>query len=196
MREVTIGQFMERYHVDPAQAARVEKLARALAGQLLANADCDREVELQLLAWAARLHEVGISVAHSGYHKHSAYILKNADMPGFSKKEQAQLSLLALAHRGSLAKMQGQLADHKDQTGALALRLAALMHRSRSATEPPVLYAKRTHSGFRLQLPGPWLDNNPLTATALKEEVQEWKNLGIELKVSSPQDEDSLARAG
>ncbi|MBI2313459.1 MAG: exopolyphosphatase [Betaproteobacteria bacterium] len=196
MREVTVKQFMERYHVVAPQAARVEALARVLAHQLFAGLDCDQEVELQLLSWAALLHEVGISVSHSGYHKHTAYILKNADMPGFSKKEQAQLSLLALAHRGSLAKMQGHLTEAKDQAGALALRLAALMYRSRSATELPPMQVKRTSSGFRLQLPEPWVDANPLTATALKDEVKEWKGLGVELKVSHLQDADSIVTPG
>ena len=132
-------------------------------------------------------------MAHSGYHKHSAYILKNADMPGFSRKEQAQLALLALAHRGTLSKMQGELIEEKDRAGALALRLAALFYRSRSPLELPAIQVKRTRSGFRLELAESWLHNNPLTATALKEEMREWKSLGVELKVSSLQDEDSVA---
>ena len=46
------------------------------------------------IAWAAKLHEIGISVAYSGYHKHSAYIVQNADMPGFSRMEQWRLATL------------------------------------------------------------------------------------------------------
>ena len=107
MREITVRQFMQRYRVDSAQAARVESLALFLARQLLINVADEAENSLHILSWAARLHEVGISVAHSGYHKHSAYILGNADMPGFSRREQERLSALTLGHRGAVVKGAG-----------------------------------------------------------------------------------------
>ena len=84
-----------------------------------------------MLSWAAKLHEIGLSVAHNGYHKHSAYILRNADMPGFSKMEQSRLATLVLAHRGSLDKMQGLLEGEVDLALVAAMRLAALFYRSR-----------------------------------------------------------------
>ena len=84
-RDATVTQFMRRYHVDVAQAARVEALALALFDQVAAHITQDAESARRLLIWAARLHEVGITIAHAGYHIHSAYILGNADMPGFLK---------------------------------------------------------------------------------------------------------------
>ncbi|NCS75641.1 MAG: exopolyphosphatase, partial [Gallionella sp.] len=77
MREATVQQFMRRYHVAAQQAKRVADLSISLARQFLAG-QLDESTQ-QHLQWAARLHEIGISVAHSGYHKHSAYILANAD---------------------------------------------------------------------------------------------------------------------
>ena len=71
MREVTVRQFMQRYRVDSAQARRVESLALLLGKQLLTGFPDEAEEMLHFLSWSARLHEVGISVAHSGYHKHS-----------------------------------------------------------------------------------------------------------------------------
>ena len=65
----------------------------------------DDHPDFQLLSWAARLHEIGISVAHAGYHKHSAYIVGNADMPGFSRMDQSRLARVVLAHRGKLEKV-------------------------------------------------------------------------------------------
>ena len=83
------------------------------------------------MRWAARLHEIGISVAYSGYHKHSAYIINNADMPGFSNDEQRALSLLVLAHRRSLNKVAKRLEEHEvDWNMVFALRLAALSTRA------------------------------------------------------------------
>lgn len=195
MREATVTQFKQRYHMDAPQARRVTELAVAIATELLATVECDREVELRLIQWAAQLHEVGISVAHSGYHKHSAYILRYADMPGFSRMEQNRLSTLVLAHRGSLKKMQGQLTDEKDFAEVLALRMAALVHRSRRAFPLPPIHARRTKSGFEVHLPQEWLAQSPLTEHALEDEVKEWKNLGLGLAVSWHQEPPAVRTA-
>ena len=56
----------------------------------------------QALAWASRLHEIGLDVAHSGYHRHGAYLLENADMPGFAREEQLLLARLVGGHRRKL----------------------------------------------------------------------------------------------
>ncbi len=82
-RERTVRSMQERYHVDLAQAERVE----ATAADFLAQVEeawslADPAIEL-MLRWAARLHEIGLDVAHSGYHRHGAYLLANADMAGF-----------------------------------------------------------------------------------------------------------------
>ncbi len=178
MRDVTTQQFMRRYHVDAVQAERVRALGAFLGQKLIGE-----ESELQFLCWSAKLHEIGISVAHNGYHKHSAYILANADMPGFSKKEQTRLSHLVLAHKGSLSKMQGLLQHPADLSLVFSLRMAALFYRSRADIALPVMEAKSTSLGFDLSLEAGWLARNPLTSTALKEEVREWKTLGVELNL-------------
>ena len=94
MRAATVEQFMRRYHVDTHQAVRVTALAVRLFDQLQADATTDTANLRAFLQWAAQLHEIGISIAHSGYHKHGAYILANADMPGFSRMDQALLARL------------------------------------------------------------------------------------------------------
>jgi len=187
MREVTVQEFMQRYRVDAVQARRVQVLAVALGRQLLDQAGDaeDREDQLRTLSWAALLHEVGISVAHSGYHKHSAYILGNADMPGFSKKEQGLLSLLALSHRGSLAKINDLVAAPEDYARLFALRLAALLHRSRSALTLPHLSMQMRDHQCVLNIESVWLQHNPLTETALQDEVKEWAALGFALVVET-----------
>src|SRR3954471_167426 len=128
MRDTTVVQFMKRYHVDMGQARRVEALAAALLRQFAGDLRTADAHLLQLLSWAAKLHEIGLSVAHNGYHKHSAYIVRNADMPGFSKMEQSRLATLVLAHRGSLDKMQGALESEVDLAQVAAMRLAALFY--------------------------------------------------------------------
>lgn len=181
MREASVQQFMRRYHVDMRQAARVTHLADLLARQFLEGRIS--EDALHLLNWTANLHEIGISVAHSGYHKHTAYILANADMPGFSKKEQAQLSLLALAHRGRLEKLRGMLVTPEQLAQVMALRLAALIYRNRSDVGLPGIQGHFSGTKFHLILAPGWLEQNPLTETALQEEGKQWKELGINMQV-------------
>jgi len=180
MRELTVKQFMRRYHVDGTQAERVEALALALYGGL---DDKRRDGDELLLAWAARLHEIGLSIAHAGHHKHSAYILSNADMPGFSKDEQARLARVVLAHRGKLAKIEGLPARSPDWALVFCLRVAALVYRSRVELPVPRLAARATDSGFQLAVAGNWLDEHPLTAAALESEAEDWRTVGMRFDV-------------
>ncbi len=186
MRDVTVEQFMRRYHVDSRQTRRVGALALDLYRHL-ANGAANDEAAPHYLAWAAKLHEIGISVAYSGYHKHSAYIIQNADMPGFSKMEQAHLALLALAHRRSLKKVFIDGAEAVDWRQVVALRLAALIYRSRTNIVLPRIEAKTQGQGRTLELliDRGWLENNPLTVTALHEEIEEWGAVGIKLDIPS-----------
>ena len=181
MRDVTARQFMQRYRIDARQAGNVAQLAHRFARQFLG--DEAGETELRMLGWAAMLHEIGISVAHSGYHKHTAYILANADMPGFSKKEQARLSLFALAQRGNLDKLQGQLKNTEDCVLAMSLRLAVLFYRNRGNIELPALRGHFSGTKFHLSIDAEWLARNPLTETALQEEVRQWKTLEVGMQI-------------
>ena len=111
IREVTVDQFARRYHVDPVQSQRVGTLARNLYRQLEPVRDEKDARAEAFLEWAARLHEIGITIAQGAYHKHTAYILANADMPGFSRQEQGWLSNLVLSQRGRLSKMRAAFED-------------------------------------------------------------------------------------
>jgi exopolyphosphatase / guanosine-5'-triphosphate,3'-diphosphate pyrophosphatase len=183
MRDVTVAQFMQRYHVDALQARRVAALALSLYGKLTADAGKPDESAPRYISWAAKLHEIGISVAYSGYHKHSAYIISNADMPGFSRDEQAKLALLVQAHRRSLKKVCSDLESALDRSVVLALRLAVLFCRGRADIALPPLQARVQGSRFRLMLAPGWLAKNPLTATALRDEAREWDHTGFELRI-------------
>ena len=181
IRDTTVRQFMKRYHVDTVQARRVERLAKKLYEQF--SSGDNLEYGTQLLSWAARLHEIGLSVAHSGFHKHSAYIVSNADMPGFSKMEQQHTALLVRSHRGSLDKLRSHVSDEADWTLLMALRLAVLMFRSRSDKRLPRIPVTKSGSTYTLDIDGGWLDTNPLTAAELRDEITSWRKLGVELYV-------------
>jgi exopolyphosphatase/guanosine-5'-triphosphate,3'-diphosphate pyrophosphatase len=192
MRELTVRQFMKRYHVDGGQAHRVERLALKLYEQLVGGGKEDHEYATLMLSWAARLQEIGLTVAHSGYHKHSSYIVANADMPGFSKMEQAQLSMLVLAHRGSLAKLHGLVRSDYDWSLLVALRLAALLHRSRSEVRLPAIHASRRKSSFTIEVDAKWLAAKPLTVAELRAEIRDWKSLGVDMAVPQLAEVESM----
>ncbi len=175
IREVTVDEFARRYHVDAVQASRVEALARVLL-DLLDDGRGDLAAVADFLRWAARLHEIGISIAQGAYHKHSAYILANADMPGFSRQEQGWLSNLVLAQRGKLSKMRAAF-DDDPRLAALAfcLRVAVIFYRSRRALDLPRIEAARTAHGFRLDVDPAWLAQHTLVALALDQEREQWE---------------------
>ncbi|PWT72602.1 MAG: exopolyphosphatase [Proteobacteria bacterium] len=185
MRDTSVAQFMKRYHVDPAQIRRVEQLALSLFRQFAGDLHADDEHLVQLLSWAARLHEIGLTVAHNGYHKHSAYILSHADMPGFSKMEQTRLSTLVVAHRGSVDKLRGLVGYEVELAMVIALRLAVLFCRSRVNARLPSIEAHCKGTHYRLKLDTDWLRENPLTTAALREEVREWRRLGVDLEIKA-----------
>ena len=187
MRDSTVAQFRRRYQAEADHAERVEATALSALTQLAEGAPS--ESDLQFLTWATRLHEIGISVAHNGYHKHGAYILTYADMPGFSKKDQARLAMLVLGHRGKLEKIKSIAAVDSTWRLIFCLRLAVLLHRTRDDRALPVWRVSLLGNGFKLDLPREWLAANPWTAAALGEEVAVWRQAGREyaVNVKSPE---------
>jgi exopolyphosphatase/guanosine-5'-triphosphate,3'-diphosphate pyrophosphatase len=183
MRDSTVVQFMSRYQVDGRQAERVERTALAILAQLIDIDAPEHENDVSFLKWAVSVHEIGISIAHNSYHKHGAYILNFADMPGFSKKDQARLALLVLGQRGKLEKLTAL--PQTDETWRLifCLRLAAVLHRSRDDSELPAFAVKHVAGGYLLELPSDWLAANPLSAAVLADETIAWQRVGSGLRI-------------
>ncbi|GHD72458.1 exopolyphosphatase [Vogesella fluminis] len=179
MRDSTIAQFKRRYHVDTAQVERVLRLAEQFYGMVAPDGPL-----LKCLNWAAKVHEIGLSIAHTAYHKHSAYILQYADMPGFSRREQSELATIVLGHRGDMGKMTREIADPELWHAVLALRLAALFCRSRNDVDGrAVRNVQQTMNGYALTIDGDWLEANPLTTSAFGQEVNQWRRVGMLLEL-------------
>lgn len=183
LRTATVTHFMHRYQVGAAQAERVERTALQLLRHLVPETADEDHPDRQFLTWAAKLHEIGVSIAHSSYHKHSAYIISNADMPGFSKRDQARLARIVLAHRGKLERAQPLKDEAPEWTLIFCLRIAVLLHRSHDATKPPMATATFHGTGFVLELDPERLSAAPLTAAALADEAAQWSGVGGQLKI-------------
>ncbi len=179
-RDDTVMQFMTRYKVDRKQAARVKKTALSLfQAALPAPPPAGQEELSRLLGWTADLHEIGLSIAHSTYHRHTAYVLENADMPGFSKQDQSALALLALSHQGKLSKVQA-LVQHSEQWIAiLCLRLAVVLCRRREDLAVLPLRVSVKGSSIIVRIDADWANDNPLTDFTLRAEESEWRKVGF-----------------
>jgi exopolyphosphatase / guanosine-5'-triphosphate,3'-diphosphate pyrophosphatase len=183
LRDATVEAFMVRYGVDRRHARQVADTALHLLQQLDPGAASQDSLDHRFLRWAGLLHEIGISVAHSSYHKHSAYILANADMPGFSRMDQGRLSRLVLAHRGKLERVSNLDPASPDWLLIISLRLAVVVHRARDGRGVPPLTLQREGRNFVLTAGRDWLQRRPLTAAALDEEQRQWLSVGRGLAV-------------
>jgi exopolyphosphatase/guanosine-5'-triphosphate,3'-diphosphate pyrophosphatase len=186
-RERTVRAMQQRYHVDVAQAERVEATVRDFLEQTRETWRLEEPLAHLALKWAARLHEIGLDVSHSGYHRHGAYLLENADMPGFPREEQRILARLVGAHRRKLA-LDGveELVPPWDRSVVyliLLLRLAVLLHRGRSATALPPIELSVTPRSLEVRFPARWLKDHPLTSADLQQEVDYLRAGGYRLRV-------------
>jgi len=177
-----------RFHVDVAQADRVESTALGLLRQVREDWRLEDGLAEPLLRWAARLHEVGLDISHSHHHRHGAYLLEHADLPGFPREEQRLLAALVGMHRRKLNLE--QLEDlvppwHlKAELLIVLLRLAVLLHRGRAAQALPEILAKARGRSLELAFPKGWLADHPLTAADLELEVEHLRAARFRLKVA------------
>ena len=183
MRFVTVEQFMQRYAVDREQAKRVGNLAAEFLAQLPKPDEESRVDNIALLQWTANLHEIGLSISHNGYHKHSAYIAGNADMPGFSKNDQARLAALLIGHTGKLGKLANN-ANFSDWRMLFCLRLAQVLCRGRSDNHLPKVKVSEHNGSYLVSLSKQWANQHPLSEFSLLKEAAEWERIGRPYSIS------------
>ena len=186
VREATIRNLTAQYRVDREQAERVKATALVGLQQLRKPWGLEHEAHERFLRWAADLHEVGLSVSFSGHHRHGAYIVRNSEMPGFSRDDQELLAALIETHRQKLrhGRFEEVTADAVS-TGRLAaiLRIAVLLCRRRSREPLPLIEASASDGQLELAFPPGWLDHHPLTRAGIAQEAEELAAIGIALRV-------------
>ena len=187
VREATIRNLMTQYRVDHEQAQRVKTTALVGLKQLREAWGLDAESAERFLRWAANLHEIGLSVSFSGYHRHGAYIVRNSEMPGFSRDDQELLAALIETHRQRLrfGRFDEMTAADPRTTGRLAaiLRIAVLLCRRRSREPLPLIEAAAHDGQLDLSFPPGWLDHHPLTRAGIAQERDALAAIGVELRV-------------
>nr|WP_298138835.1 exopolyphosphatase [uncultured Pseudomonas sp.] len=186
VRERTLSALMERYHVDLDQAARVEAKALEALEQVADAWQLDDEWHRDLLVWAARVHELGLDIAHYQYHKHGAYLVEHSDLAGFSRQDQHMLALLVRGHRRNIPK--DKFAEFGEEGLKLIrlcvlLRFAILFHHIRGSQEMPKVQLHASAQSLEIVFPTDWLDANPLTQADFTQEAGWLKRIGVELSV-------------
>jgi exopolyphosphatase/guanosine-5'-triphosphate,3'-diphosphate pyrophosphatase len=188
LRSVTVGRLAGKFEADAAQAQRVSKVARSLFMMARAGQPAAESEQLQRkLKWAAQLHEIGSQISHSDYHKHGAYILDNADAPGFALPELHRLSLLVLGHRGKLRKLELNFEDKAFIQQLLCIRLAVIFCHARRDPELKGMRLESTAEparGFALHCKPGWAGAFPQSAHLLREEVAAWEKTPWNLAIS------------
>lgn len=174
LRALTVDRLATRFGVDSAQAQRVARVAAQFMRQLRPSEGANGKPQRKL-AWAAQLHEIGSLIAHSDYHKHGAYILDNADAPGFAQTELHRLGLLVLGHRGKLRKLDADFEDEVFVHQLLALRLAVILCHARRDPHMAGLKLRAGEQEMVLALPRDWSASYPQSAHLLREEMTAWQ---------------------
>lgn len=177
VRERTIQAVERRFHVDAEQASRVDATAGLLLGLVAKDWGLEDPHYARVLHWAARLHEIGLDIAHSRYHDHGGYLLENADLPGFALLEQRLVATLVRYHRRKLFDFTLAHLQERWRTPAMRLivilRLAVLLNRARSPVEVPSVRLEASARGLKIGFPQDWFDGHPLTEADLLQE-QAW----------------------
>jgi exopolyphosphatase/guanosine-5'-triphosphate,3'-diphosphate pyrophosphatase len=126
-RRRAVLDFARRHQWDEAHCRRVTGLALSLfdqTGRLHGLGPAERE----LLEVAGLLHDVGFAVSQSGHHKHSLYLIRNADLDGFTARERDVVANVARYHRKALpADRHGEYMALDDDDRTTVRRLAALL---------------------------------------------------------------------
>ena len=195
IRDRSVHALMGRYNADPKQAERVVNTAQDLFNSVAADLDLSSE-DSDLLRRAAYLHEIGLAISHSGYHRHGAYLLQHSDIAGFSQIDQNHLSHLVAHHRRKLrsdARVDVmKVGGSKLVYLCLLLRLAVLLNHSRSDQMLPAIeLTVDNEQQWHLSVSGDakqW----PLLVADLHDEQVQFKHWDIDLSIQSEQFIDSL----
>lgn len=189
VRERSIHLLCTRYHLDLKHAQHVETTAQKLFTQASQIWKLNKEGQLNILCWAARIHELGLTISHSQSHKHGAYLIENSDLSGFSQPEQMLLAVLVRGHRRKfpLEAFESLPIANRESTKQLCilLRLSILLHRGRTSEARPDIGLTVKNNSLELAFPEQWLKQHPLTKMELQQEKIRLDEAGFKLSYNA-----------
>ncbi|NEX62229.1 Ppx/GppA phosphatase family protein [Noviherbaspirillum galbum] len=179
-RELSVKECMRRFHADPDRARRAVQSAQALYAQLKPSSDAFG----RYLQWSGMLHEIGLCVSHTGFHKHSAYLVENADLPGFTTREQKLMSQLILGQKGNLRKIAGTLSESDLAKAVLSLRFGTMLMHAKLDAEVSELRL-RMKNKIEVEFRKSWIARHPTFVYWLEKEASWWDEIGIDMLIRS-----------
>jgi exopolyphosphatase / guanosine-5'-triphosphate,3'-diphosphate pyrophosphatase len=135
VRTRSVLSIARHFEYDALHSHHVAQLANRLFDDTLPLHSFG-DAERKLLQYAALLHDIGFRVSPNDHHRHSLYLIKNSEMPGFMANEIAMIATIARYHRGSMPKKpksKRQRREHEDYFSlkradrSTVLRLAAIL---------------------------------------------------------------------
>ena len=186
-RDRTVYSLMRRYHVDFKHAASIKTTALHLLDKLSTVWKIDKDIAYQFLIWAADLHEIGLDISHSKYHRHGAYLLHNSDLMGFSWNEQRLLACLVGNHRRKInIELIDQLPSRWQEKVLymiVILRIAILINRDRIPKKLPAIKIQNNDGTLEIHFDQKWLEERPLTVAELEQEQNYLKTLQFKINI-------------
>jgi len=177
-RDASVTNCMQRFGVDDCRAQQVADMSAAIYAQTKPEG----EQTAKLLYWSGKLHEIGLAVSHTGFHKHGAYLAEHADLPGFTKFEQKTLSTLLLAQKGNLRKVAHALAQPDFAKAIFALRMAIIfMHTRIGSGNEDIRYKMKNR--VEVEITKKLTQDHPTLAYWLAREQEDWRDAGWDFMV-------------
>lgn len=184
VRTRVVQSLMARFYVDVPQAERIRVMSMDLFRQVRKDWGVPGRWYCWL-EWGAFLHEIGLSIAHAGFHKHGAYLLQHADLMGFTRQGQAALALLVRSHRRKFPIEEFAAVSVKSRDIlmklSILLRLSVVLNHSRGAHSVPPPELQVEGQTINISLPSGWLKEHPLTERDLKQEANYLHDIGWNL---------------
>ncbi|MFV0574277.1 MAG: guanosine-5'-triphosphate,3'-diphosphate diphosphatase [Vibrio sp.] len=187
IRQRTISSVQQRHQVDSLYGAQVATVALELLKQC-GNTDWVPESQAEfLLRSAAELHEIGLSIDFKKGGEHGAYLLKNLDLPGFTRAQKHCLAEMVRRYREQLTSLPEQhaLSGQSSKRLLRLLRLAVLLTHRRSTNLQPEFSLSADGDKLILEMNSEWLTNNPLTQAELEIEANRQTDIGWPLTILS-----------
>lgn len=181
-RKQSVDNLIKRFGADPDQAARVSDLAVRFFVESTPEASVESR---KLLEWSAQLIEIGLAVSKSDFHKHGEYLIRNCDIPGFSKYEQETMASLVLAQRGNLKKVSQFLENDENMRKVFCLRLATIIYHAKHDFDEVPFQVRIDGRKLRVYCPKQWLIDHPLTDYLLKQEAGIWKDMKFDMEIEA-----------
>ncbi|MEZ9441010.1 guanosine-5'-triphosphate,3'-diphosphate diphosphatase [Vibrio atlanticus] len=185
IRARTVKSVQSRYQMDVSYSEQVAVVAQTLLEQAGAETWVSEPQAGVLLQTAAKLHEIGLTIDFKKGGEHSAYLLQNLDLPGFTRAQKHCLGELTRRYREQLTSLPEQHAISGTSSKRILriLRLAILLTHRRNPALEPEFKLTTDDNNLTLTLSKQWLADNPLTAAELEIESNRQTDIGWPLNI-------------